>query len=81
MRISIGILATATVLFAFGAVGVLGTWALGTAAVIGLVGGICTVTAMEEREHSAQVTAALADRRRPLVDPALDRLPEAVRPL
>lgn len=80
MRISVGILTTATVLFASGALGVLGTWALGAAAVIGLVGGICMVTVMEEREHSELVTAALADSRRPLVDPAFDRPPEVVRP-
>jgi hypothetical protein len=69
MRISLGILATASVLFLFGAAGVLGTWALATATVIGLIGAICTVTVMEEREHSQQVMTALADSRRPaLVD-------------
>lgn len=47
---------------------------------IGLVGGICMVTVMEEREHSALVTAALADSRRPLIAPAVDRLPGVVRP-
>lgn len=47
---------------------------------IGLVGGICMVTVTEEREHSALVTAALADSHRPLVDPAVDRPPEVVRP-
>jgi hypothetical protein len=67
MRTSIGILATATVLFAFGAAGLLGTWALGAATVIGLVGAICTVTVMEEREHSQAVVTALADSRRPVL--------------
>ena len=69
MRISVGILATASVLFLFGAAGLLGTWALATATIIGLIGAICTVTVMEEREHSQAVVTALADRRRPtLVD-------------
>ena len=69
MRISVGILATASVLFLSGAAGFLGTWALATGTVIGLIGAICTVTVMEEREHSQQVMTALADSRRPaLVD-------------
>ena len=64
MRICVGILATATVLFAFGAAGLLGTWALATATVIGLVGAIGFVTVVEERERSQAVVTALADRRR-----------------
>jgi hypothetical protein len=69
MRISIGILASASVLFLFGAFGLLGTWALGAATVLGLVGAMCTVTMMEEREHAATVMTSLADRHRPLVTP------------
>lgn len=65
MRISVGILASAAVLFAFGAAGILGTWALGTATVLGLIGAICTVTVMEERELSDALVTSLADRRRP----------------
>lgn len=77
MRISVGILASATVLFLFGAIGMLGTWALGTATVLGLVGALCTVTVMEERERSEAVTAALADRRRPLAaEPPLEGAPD-----
>lgn len=64
MRIAVGILASASVLFAFGAAGLLGTWALGTATVVGLIGAIWTVTVMEEREQSGAVVAALADSRR-----------------
>lgn len=77
MRISVGILASATVLFLFGALGMLGTWALGTATVVGLVGALCTVTVMEERERSEAMTAALADRRRPLAaEPPLEGAPD-----
>lgn len=66
MRIAIGILASASVLFAFGAMGMLGTWSLGTATVLGLIGAIWTVTVMEEREHSTAIVATLADRHRPV---------------
>lgn len=52
MRISIGILVTATVLFLLGALGVLGTWALGTATVAGLIGGVGAVTVMEGRDFT-----------------------------
>jgi hypothetical protein len=65
MRISVGILASASVLFAFGAAGLVGTWALGLATVLGLVGAICTVTVMEEREHAEALMEVLGDRRRP----------------
>ncbi|MEO7428195.1 MAG: hypothetical protein ABIY48_02325 [Acidimicrobiales bacterium] len=63
MRISIGILASATVFFALGAAGLLGTWALSAATVLGLIGGIWAVTVMESREHSDVVAAGLAPRR------------------
>lgn len=77
MRISVGILASASVLFLFGAVGVLGTWALGTATVLGLLGAICTVTVMEERERSQALRTSLADRHRPLaVEPSLEGTPD-----
>jgi hypothetical protein len=73
MRIAVGILASASVLFAFGAAGMLGTWSLGTATVLGLIGAICTVTIMEEREHSSAIVATLADRHRPVAaDAAVD---------
>jgi NADPH:quinone reductase-like Zn-dependent oxidoreductase len=65
MRISVGILASASVLFVFGATGMIGTWALGVATVLGLIGAICTVTIMEEREHADAIVTDLQDRRRP----------------
>ena len=76
MRIAVGILASASVLFAFGAVGTLGTWSLGTATVLGLIGAIWTVTVMEEREHSTAIVATLADRRRPIAVDAADERAE-----
>ncbi len=73
MRISVGILASAAVLFASGAAGLLGTWSLVAATVFGLVGAVATVIVMEERDHAEVVADALADRRRPrLVEPAVD---------
>lgn len=75
MRISVGILASAAALFSFGALGLLGTWSLVAATVLGLVGAVATVTVMEEREHSQALVVALADRRRPLeIDPQADTL-------
>lgn len=72
MRFCVGMLATATVLFGAGAVGSLGTWSLAVSTVLGLIGAICTVTVMEEREHAAGVVTSLADRHRPVADPALE---------
>ena len=66
MRVCVGILATATTLFAGGASGALGTWALSSATVIGLVGAIATVTVMEAREHAHAMVTTLADRRSPV---------------
>jgi hypothetical protein len=80
MRIAVGILATATALFTFGALGLLGTWSLVAATVVGLIGAIAVVTIMEEREHSQALVISLSDRRRPLqiddVD-AFEALPSA----
>lgn len=67
MRVALGILATATVLFMGGAAGLLGTWSLAVATVVGLLGAVMAVIIMEERDHSDAVVLALADRRRPLV--------------
>lgn len=67
MRVALGILATATVLFLGGAAGVLGTWSLAVATVVGLLGAVMAVIIMEDREHSEAVVVALADRRRPFV--------------
>lgn len=81
MRISIGILASASVLFAFGAAGMIGTWALGVATVLGLVGAMCTVTMMEEREHADALVSTLDDRRRPArATDSMDRTPDLLSP-
>lgn len=67
MRIPVGILASAAVLFTFGAFGLIGTWGLASGTVLGLIGAIWTVTVLEEREHAAQLSplaaahAAVAD--------------------
>lgn len=67
MRIAAGILASAAVLFAFGAFGLIGTWGLGAGTVLGLIGAIWAVTVLEEREHAAELSplaaahAAVAD--------------------
>lgn len=53
MRISLGILASSAVLFLFGALGLLGTWAIVSGTVIGLVGGVALVIALEDRERAA----------------------------
>lgn len=66
MRICLGVLATAAVLFAAGAAGALGTWAPVSATVIGLIGAVATVILMEDREFSRAVVTSLADRRHPL---------------
>ena len=58
MRISVGILASATVLFTFGALGLVGTWALVLGTVLGLVGAICLVTVIEGREYAAGMSVA-----------------------
>lgn len=78
MRICVGILATATVLFAAGAVGSLGTWSLAVSTVLGLIGAMATVTIMEEREHAAGVVVSLADRHRPVADPSPEMTGELV---
>lgn len=67
MRIAAGILASAAVLFTFGAFGLIGTWSLATGTVLGLIGAIWAVTVLEEREHAAELSplaaahAAVAD--------------------
>ena len=66
MRICVGILATATALFVGGASGALGSWALGSATVIGLIGALAMVTVMEEREQAHAMVTTLADRRSPV---------------
>ncbi|MEX2292998.1 MAG: hypothetical protein WD691_04360 [Acidimicrobiales bacterium] len=63
MRVWGGILATAGVLLVAGAIGIVGTWALPVGAVIGLVGSICTVILLEERELASSSAAALPNHR------------------
>jgi hypothetical protein len=67
MRFSLGLLASAAALFTFGAIGLLGVWALVAGTIVGLVGAVATVIVMEEREHADALVIALADRRRPVV--------------
>jgi hypothetical protein len=50
MRISLGILASATVIFLSGAIGLVGTWALSAGAALMLVGAVAAAVAMEARE-------------------------------
>lgn len=67
MRIAAGILASAAVLFTFGAFGLIGTWGLSTGTILGLIGAIWAVTVLEERERAADLSplaaahAAVAD--------------------
>jgi hypothetical protein len=60
MRISVGILASAAVLFVSGAVGFVGTWALVLGTVLGLLGAICMVTVLEDREYAAGMSVVPA---------------------
>ena len=53
MRIAAGLLASATLLFATGALGLIGTWALVTGVVLAVAAAVTTVVAMEERENVA----------------------------
>lgn len=78
MRVALGILASATVLFVSGAVGMLGTWSLSVATVVGLVGAVLAVIIMEDREQSEAVVVALADRRRPTGIDAVDATIDAL---
>ncbi len=50
MRIALGIVATAAVLFLAGAVGAVGGWAVPAGAVLLLVGAVGLAVALEERE-------------------------------
>ena len=58
MRIAIGVLASATVLFVAGASGVIGTWGLVIGVGLSVASAVMAVVAMEEREHVAQTTSA-----------------------
>lgn len=60
MRISVGILASAAVLFTSGALGLVGTWALVLGTVLGLLGAMWMVTVLEDREYAARLSMAPA---------------------
>lgn len=62
MRIFTGILCTAALLFTAAAVGLLGTWALALATVLGMVGTLGVVTVLEGRDVANPI-AAPVDRR------------------
>jgi CBS-domain-containing membrane protein len=53
MRIAAGLLASATLLFATGALGLIGPWALVAGVVLAVVAAVTTVVVMEERENVA----------------------------
>ena len=62
MRIAVGILSSAATFFIAGAFGLWSSWALAAATVLGIVGAMVAVTALEERDHAATIGAALTDR-------------------
>jgi hypothetical protein len=61
MRITTGLLASAAVLFVFGALGLVGSWALVTGTMIGLFGGVGLVIQLEERDRSTAGLAAFLE--------------------
>ena len=67
MRIAVGLLASAVVLFASGAANLIGTWGLVTGTVLTVASAIAAVVAMEERDRVATdrpVEAAFVTTRR-----------------
>ena len=63
MRITTGLLASAAVLFVFGALGLVGSWALVTSTMLGLFGGVGLVIQLEERDRSTAGLAAFLETR------------------
>ncbi|MGV3760050.1 MAG: hypothetical protein ACO1PW_11015 [Actinomycetota bacterium] len=63
MRITTGLLASAAVLFVFGALGLVGSWALVAGTLIGLFGGVGLVIQLEERDRSTAGIAAFLETR------------------
>ena len=53
MRIAAGLLASATVFFAAGVLGLMGSWTLATGVVLSVAAAVAAVVAMEERELAA----------------------------
>ena len=64
MRVSLGLLASAAALFTFGAMGLLGVWALVAGTIVGLVAAVATVILMEERDYADALGIPVTDRRR-----------------
>jgi predicted Kef-type K+ transport protein len=58
MRIAMGVLASATVLFVAGASGVIGTWGLAIGVGLSVASAVMAAVAMEERERLADDTAS-----------------------
>lgn len=63
MRITAGLLASAAVLFVFGALGLIGSWAVVTGTLLALVGGVGLVIHLEERDRSTAGIAAFLETR------------------
>lgn len=63
MRVTIGLLASAAVLFLSGAVGLVGSWALVAGTIVGLFGGVGLVIQLEERDRSTAGLAAFVESR------------------
>lgn len=63
MRITTGLLASAAVLFVFGALGLVGSWALVSGTMLGLFGGVGLVIQLEERDRSTAGLAAFLETR------------------
>ncbi|MDP1818549.1 MAG: hypothetical protein Q8K58_01475 [Acidimicrobiales bacterium] len=53
LRFSIGMFASAVVLLVSAGLGLVGSWALGPAAIASMVAALIAVVAMEERDHAA----------------------------
>ena len=63
MRITAGLLASAFVLFAFGALGLIGSWGVVTGTLLALVGRVRLVIHLEERDRSSAGIAAFLEPR------------------
>lgn len=57
MRIAAGLLASAAVLFSFGAANLIGTWSLAAAVVLAVAAAVDAVIVMESREHLGDSSA------------------------
>ena len=57
MRIAVGLLASATVLFTTGALGLMGSWTLVTGVGLAVAAAVTAVIAMEERDLSDPIAS------------------------